>query len=171
MGDECVRISLMITYIIPGYSPHNKAWAEEVAKRLRLNGEIRPVFWEHWNDPENKFKPKEKANLLVRHAKGDKVNIIAKSIGTLVASEIVNQISQDINKVIFCGIPVNDIGSENSEFIKSQIKKLDDKIIIFQNVDDPHGSFEQVKSFGNVHLMPRNDHDYPYFEDFNKFLS
>lgn len=161
----------MITFILPGYSSHNKKWVEEVAKNLKIEGQLRPVFWEHWSDPEYKFKAKEKADLIVRHSKGESINIIAKSIGTLVASYIISNIPQNINKAIFCGIPINDIGSANAEFIKNQIKKLGDKLIIFQNKGDPHGSFEQVKDFGNVHSKPRNDHDYPFYEEFNSYLT
>lgn len=161
----------MVTFILPGYSLHNKEWGEEVAKNLKVEGEIRPVFWEHWSDPEYKFKPKEKADLLVRHTNGEAVNVVAKSIGTLVASYIINQIPDRINKVIFCGIPVNDIGPVNAEFIKGEIKKLGDKAIVLQNEDDPHGSFDQVKDFGNVHSKPRNDHDYPFYEEFNNYLT
>ena len=161
----------MTTFILPGYSPHNKAWAEEVAKNLKVEGEIRPVFWGHWSDPEYKFKPKEKADLLVRHTKGEAVNIVAKSIGTLVASYIISQVPDRISKVIFCGIPVNDLGQENIDFIKKEIKKLGDKIVIYQNEDDPHGAFRQVKDFGKVYLKARADHDYPYYEEFNSYLT
>jgi predicted alpha/beta hydrolase family esterase len=161
----------MITFILPGYSVKNKAWLEETAMGLKVEGFVRPIFWEHWTDPDAKFDKKEKASLIARHAKGDKVNIIAKSIGTLVAALIIKEIPEQINKVILNGICVNDITPKQVEFIKSQIKKLGDKVIIFQNEADPHGTYDQVKDFGKVISKPRSDHNYPYYNEFNKFLS
>ncbi|MEK7550742.1 MAG: hypothetical protein AAB535_03080 [Patescibacteria group bacterium] len=90
----------MITLILPGYSSNNKTWAQEVAEGLTLEGQIRPIFWEHWDDPTQKFNASEKANLLIKHSKGDKINIMAKSIGTLVAAYIIEKIPKQINKVI-----------------------------------------------------------------------
>ena len=161
----------VVTYILPGYSPRNKDWAEEVAKNLKVEGQVRPVFWEHWTDPEYKFRPKEKADLLARHAKGESINIVAKSIGTLVASYIIDLVPNKINKAIFCGIPVNDIGTKDTDFIKAQIKNLGDKIVIYQNENDPHGAFGQVKDFGKVYLKAGSDHDYPYYEEFDSYLT
>src|SRR3989338_7613047 len=98
----------MITLILPGYSAHNKSCAEDTADSLKIEGQIRPVFWDHWTDETQKFDPKEKAILAAKHSRGDKVNIIAKSIGTLVAAHIANEIPNQINKIILCGIPISD---------------------------------------------------------------
>jgi pimeloyl-ACP methyl ester carboxylesterase len=163
----------MITFILPGYSLKNKEWLEECAMSLKVEGTIRPVFWEHWNDPDEKFKPKEKASLIARHAKGDKVNIIAKSIGSLVAAYIIEQIPDQINKVIICGIPLTDL-KEGEDIIKV-LETLDPaKIICFQNEFDPHGSFTEVRAFLpekiKVVSKERSDHHYPYYTEFNEFL-
>ncbi len=166
----------MITFILPGEAPHNKEWLEECAMSLKVEGFVRPIFWEHWTDPDTKFDKKEKAILIARHTKGDKINIIAKSIGSLVAAYIIEQIPDQINKVIINGIPLNDIGETAKETIKKAIAGLDkNKVICFQNVNDPHGSFAEVKKFlpGGVSLVsePRSDHHYPYYTEFNKFLA
>jgi pimeloyl-ACP methyl ester carboxylesterase len=164
----------MITFILPGYSPSNKEWLEECAGSLKVEGTIRPIFWEHWEDPDVKFQPKEKASLIARHTKGDKINIIAKSIGTLVATYIIEQIPNQINKVIVCGIPLGDIKGQEA-VIKKVLGSLDrGKIICFQNENDPLGSFAEVRKFlpPEIKLIskPRSDHSYPYYSEFNNFL-
>lgn len=166
----------MLTFILPGYSSKNKEWLEESAMSLRVDGYIRPIFWDHWDDPDQKFDVKEKANLISRHTKGDKLNIIAKSIGSLVVSYIIEQIPTQINKVIVCGIPLHDITVSEKETIKKALGSLDkDKLICFQNAGDPHASFAEVKRFLPVGTKlisePRADHSYPFYAEFNKFLT
>lgn len=160
----------MVTFVLPGYSSGNQQWAEDVAHKLKVDGDIRPIFWDHWRDEGAHFDPKEKARVLSHLAPNLFVNIVAKSVGTLVASYMIENIPEQVKKVIFCGIPVNDLSEEEIELIKSTVKKLGDKLIIYQNESDPHGSFERVKDFGKVILKPRSDHEYPYFEEFNEFL-
>jgi predicted alpha/beta hydrolase family esterase len=161
----------MVTFILPGYSSHNQDWIDAVAKNLKLEGEIRPIYWDHWQDESQSFKPVEKARLLSDLAPNQIVNIVAKSVGTLVAANMIEAIPEQIKKVVFCGIPVNDLSSDEIELIKKTIRDSGDKIICYQNENDPHGSFAQVKDFGKVISKPASDHEYPYYEDFNKFLS
>lgn len=161
----------MQTLILPGYHSKNQIWVDEVAKKLRFDGIIRPFYWAHWKDESSKFDSQEKALLIVKHIKEDKINIIAKSIGTLVTCLVWQLIPEKINKMILCGIPVNDIDSGSSDLIKKCIGSDRERFIGFQNVNDPLGEFVKVKDFGNIKLKERSDHEYPYFDDFNKFLA
>lgn len=142
---------------------------------LKVEGFVRPIFWNHWEDPEKSFRPREKADLIARHSKGEKLNIIAKSIGSLVASYIIEEIPGQINKVIICGIPLNDISDAEKQTIKKALESLNkEKLICFQNANDTHGNFTQVKKFLPVGVKlvsePRSDHHYPYYSEFNQFL-
>jgi hypothetical protein len=64
------------------------------------------------------------------------------------------------------------------EILKSALKLVSpENIICFQNEEDPHGDFEQAKKFlsdVNPEILiiskPRSDHEYPYFDDYKKFL-
>lgn len=166
----------MITFILPGFSIKNKEWLEETAKQIKTEGYVRPIFWDHWDDPSQKFDAKEKADLISRHSKGDKINIIAKSIGCLVAAYIIEKIPTQINKVILCGIPINDITEDEKESIKKVLAGLDfKKLICFQNANDPHGRYQEVKSYlsegTKVISKDRSDHDYPYFPEFEDYLT
>ena len=161
----------MQTLILPGYSSKNKAWADSIKDHLLVEGMIRPIYWAHWNDESIVFDAKEKADLLVKHTKGDNINIIAKSVGTLVSAYMFNLMRERINKIILCGIPVNDLNELDLELVRGFAKEASGRILIIQNIHDPHGNYELVKNFGNVVSKDRNDHDYPYLDDFNNFLT
>lgn len=168
----------MVTFVLPGYSLQNRRWAEETAKGLNLDHETRPVFWNHWDDPDKKFDPKEKVRLIVDTARENSINIIAKSVGTLVASHIISQVPGRIVKVIFCGIPLNDFNEEDKEVLRNTLRSFPaEKVICFQNEDDPHATFAQVRDFlaktnAGIQLVskPAADHEYPYYKEFGEFL-
>lgn len=168
----------MITVILPGYSVHNKDWALITSNSLNLGHEVRPVLWEHWDNPDMPFDAKDKAQEIIQVAMKDSINIIAKSIGTLVASYIIDVIPDRIEKVILCGIPLNDMMEEHIQVEREALKSFDsEKIICFQNEDDPHGSFDQVKDFLakvnqriKIISKPASNHEYPYYSEFEEFL-
>jgi pimeloyl-ACP methyl ester carboxylesterase len=171
-------MAFMVTVILPGYSIHNKEWLEETAQKIGTDGEIRPIYWEHWTDPDSKFDAKEKARLLDGVAGKRVVDIIAKSIGTFVAGYIIEKSPEKIRKVILNGICLTDLGDDEKEILKSALKLISpENIICFQNEEDPHGDFEQAKKFLSdvdpeivIVSKPRDDHEYPYFEEFGDFL-
>ncbi len=168
----------MVTFILPGYSVKNKEWLEDTAKNIKVDGLIRAIHWDHWTDTEQKFDVEEKAKLISGLSKQKEINIVAKSIGTLVASYVIKNNFEQIMKVIFCGIPLTDLTQQNKETMKDNLKDFPvDKIIVFQNDEDPHGSFAEVQEFlrginPNIKIVskPGEDHNYPYYEDFQKFL-
>jgi predicted alpha/beta-hydrolase family hydrolase len=168
----------MVTLILPGFSVKNKEWSEEVSKSLNLEGEIRPIYWDHWTDPNKKFNAKSKARILSDISKNKVVNIIAKSIGTLVASYIIEKIPMQIGKVVLCGIPLNDLDDTDREDMTRILKNFPEgKIVCIQNSNDPLGKLEDVKLFMSsvnpkieVIEKERNDHVYPYSSDFRRFL-
>lgn len=168
----------MVTIIIPGYSAYNRQWVESVASGVRSDGEIRPIYWGHWDDPSIKFDPKEKAHLLDSVSGKRVVDIIAKSLGTLVAAYLIEKSPEKIRKVILNGICLNDIGEEEKEVIKNALKKIPkENILILQNDEDPHGTYDMVKNFlsefGNdikIISKHRADHEYFYQDDFDGFL-
>lgn len=165
----------MQTVILPGYSEKNKEWVSECANALTIEGIIRPVSWDHWQDPEAVFDAKEKGWLVARHARSEEINIVAKSIGTLIASFVIDAIPTQVKKVILLGIPLKDLTSEDkTRFLKGISLISPDQIICFQNDSDPHGNYNEVRDFlpdkFNLVKKVASTHEYPYYEDFNKFL-
>ncbi|HJY98855.1 MAG TPA: alpha/beta hydrolase [Patescibacteria group bacterium] len=168
----------MVTFVLPGYSLHNKKWAEECAAELKLDHEIRPVFWNHWDDPSHVFDPKEKVRLIVDTARENQINILAKSVGTLIASHIIEKVPDRIQKVVLCGIPINDLNEDDKEVYRRVFRNFPaEKVVCYQNTDDPHGTITQIKEFLakinqdiKVIEKDRADHEYPYYKDFGEFL-
>lgn len=170
----------MVTIIIPGYSAHNKKWLEETASKVKTSiksdSEIRPIYWGHWTDPNVRFDPKMKANLLDNISGKRVVDIIAKSVGILVASYLIQKSPEKIRKVIFNGVPLDAIDENEKELIKNAVRKIPSKnIICFQNDEDPHGGTDLVKKFFSgidiqIVSKPRNDHEYFYLDEFGNFL-
>lgn len=157
--------------ILPGFSDTNKEWVDGVAQNLKVSETIRPFYWMHWSDSNSKFDVEEKAQLIVKHIKGDRIKIIAKSIGTLIALKLLSLIPDQVEKIVLCGLPINDLKPEEVEFVKMMSVNNKDKVTIIQNSNDPHGTFEQVKDFGDVFLKESDNHEYPYFEEFGVVLN
>lgn len=168
----------MVTVILPGYDAHNKEWLEETAEKINLECEIMPIYWEHWIDTGKRFNPEEKARLIGGVIGMQIFDIIAKSIGTLAAAYLIQRGPEKVNKVILNGICLNDLNENDKEIIKAALKLIPaEKIICYQNEEDPHGNFDQAKNFLSginseivIILKPGDNHEYPYFEEFHNFL-
>src|SRR6266478_1786851 len=98
----------MKTIILPGYSHKNKDWALEVQENIP-DSEV--YEWEHWSDVNIRFNAKEEAQRIKNLIGESEVNIIAKSIGTMVIMMTLKEIK--INKIILCGVPVNDLNEDD----------------------------------------------------------
>src|SRR3989344_486476 len=166
----------MKTVILPGYSPHNRDWAIDIKKKLKLDHEVLVHEWRHWSGLGSLSANYEVGKILEKVGK-DKVNIIAKSVGTRVALQLLVKIPKQISKVILCGIPTKGEG----ETAKKNYAPLADfsptRILVFQNTKDPFAKYKDIKKFiGSINPKikiiekPRSDHHYPYPEDFQKFL-
>lgn len=150
----------------------------ETAKQLKLDHDVRPVLWEHWKDPSTKFDEQVVADDILSILSDNQINIVAKSIGTLVASHLIQKTPDKIQKIIFSGIPLNDINDKAKREIKQALLKLSEsKILCFQNDKDPHGSGAQIKEFlaeinPDIRLIVKSgsDHEYPYYSEFLEFL-
>lgn len=157
----------MKTIILPGYSLHNKEWAEEVGGTVH--------YWRHWSKGGS-FSLGYEVGKILEEVKTDKVNLIAKSVGTMVAMSILQKIPGQVKKIILCGIP--SVSEERLELFQTALKNFPpENIIVFQNSHDPFATFTEVKRFmekinPQIKVMekPAETHDYPYFADFEKFL-
>jgi hypothetical protein len=89
----------MQTLILPGYSASNKEWVDETAKNLKVEGVIRPFYWMHWSDENSKFDIQEKAELIAKHLRGEKANIVAKDEGLEVAYVLKSLLPDQIQSI------------------------------------------------------------------------
>ncbi len=157
------------TIILPGFSVSNREWAYDLKEKL---GDMSIIVheWRHWQEGGSLALYYELDKILKKVAK-EKINILAKSVGTRVAMNLIQKIPKQINKVILCGIPSL---SEAYNYLSNFPAR---KVIVFQNTKDPLGNFSEVEEFIHrinkdikVVEMPRNDHSYPYPSEFSKFL-
>lgn len=167
----------MNTIVLPGYSSKNKDWLDE----LRQKSDIKPldtIEWAHWKgeNPDPNWIKSEVAKIISSYA-NQKVNVIAKSLGTLIAMNVLNQKLDIFNKIILCGIPINDFESGDAESYEILEKLPSNKIICIQNNNDFHGNLDQIRKLLNsvnpdIQLISKEsaDHNYPYYEDFRSFL-
>jgi hypothetical protein len=75
-------------------------------------------------------------------------------------------------------VPLNDLTDEDKNHYTALVSIPTNDILVIQNENDNHGTFAEVESF--IHTInpqiqivsrPRDDHDYPYPEDFKAFLA
>lgn len=166
----------MKTIIIPGYSISNKGWAEETVNRLGgINNSTTVYYWKHWTD--SKTPVLKNAKEIINQIRKCKTNVIAKSIGTLAMAYILPEIKDLVNKIILCGLPLNDISEKDREIYKTLSTFDAAKILVIQNSDDKHCTFEEAKKFlksinPEIKIISKDSdtHDYPYFKEFSDFL-
>jgi predicted alpha/beta hydrolase family esterase len=167
----------MRTLILPGYSEHNRSWAEDISKELTSNGLTTQVhYWDHWKNKGNLSIKKEINNILSEMGK-EKINLIAKSVGVMVSLNLIPQISDQVGKVVLCGI-ASVSGKRRKKLLENVLDLIsDDRILCIQNKKDSFVPYEKAKRFYHsvnpklkVIEKPRNDHNYPYPEEFVKFL-
>lgn len=89
----------MQTLILPGISKDDKNWVDETVKSIKSKDIIRPFYWMHWTDETSIFNPQEKAELIAKHLRGEKANIIAKDEGLEVANILKNLIPEQITSI------------------------------------------------------------------------
>jgi pimeloyl-ACP methyl ester carboxylesterase len=169
----------MKTLILPGFSPKNKEWALDTKSYLdKMNEEVEVIAWKHWEQgsTEEGWIERE-ADKIAGSIDGTSVNIIAKSIGTVVTMVILNSHTELVNKLILCGIPLRDLSNQDRLYYEPLKLFPVHKLLCLQNEADNHGGYSDVSEF--VHTLnpaisikscDRADHEYPYSEIFTSFL-
>lgn len=157
--------------ILPGFSLKNKAEADAIASALEnLNQEVYLHTWQHWENPNVLWNPSEEVEKIkVRIT--EPYSIVAKSIGTLIAAELVSLYQPE--KVILMGIPINDMSPQELNYYNN-VKQLKNLLVI-QNKYDTHGSATQVDALltdVQYKLLTKesSDHSYPYVDEIISFL-
>jgi len=164
------------TIILPGFSVSNKEWADKTAKGFaKQKIESKVHNWRHWVGEQ--ISPRDQIEDIVEQIGGDKINILAKSVGTYVLSLLIPRIKNQIGKIVLCGIPINDLSEDDLEKYRGLSDINSENIICFQNSTDSHGSYDQIKDFlknisSEIEVIskPGGSHDYPYTQDFIEFL-
>ncbi len=168
----------MLTIIIPGFSIKNKDWAEETKNSLDAGLAPEVIYFKHWETgqfEENWIE--NETDRIINTYRGQQINIIAKSIGTAVAMNVVKTNKENSNKVILCGIPMLDFTPGTDEYYAPLANVNTDNFLIIQNENDSHGAYPAAEKFIHsinpdlkIVVKPRSDHEYPYWDEFKEFL-
>src|SRR3990167_933371 len=86
------------TIILPGYSKHNREWAEDIKSQMNLHYSVVVHEWMHWAN--GGFNLARELKQIKKEIGSDSVNIIAKSVGVFVTLNLMEQIASQVNKVI-----------------------------------------------------------------------
>ncbi len=169
----------MKTILLPGFSLQNRDWAEEVRDQIGKRVGLEIHYWPHWQTGEaiEGWKEREVERFLNETGK-EKVNVIGKSIGTLVAVMALNKNIEIVNKIVLCGVPVYDLRPGDGDNYQVLARLRPGRVMVIQNEKDNHGSFDDVaKMMASISQniltvsRPREDHHYPYAPDFENFLA
>lgn len=163
--------------ILPGFSLRNREWANEVKDKIEMKTDKRVLVheWRHWSKDAPSLNPLFEIEQILKEIENeDYVEIIAKSVGTMICAKLMEKFSPE--KIILCGIPT--VSDKRLVVMNKSISKYPaDNIIVFQNSNDPFASFKEVKEFVNkinkkikVVEKQSSDHHYPYWDDFISFL-
>jgi predicted alpha/beta hydrolase family esterase len=166
----------MNTIILPGYSVHNRDWAEEMKSLMGLDHEVIVHCWKHWMS--GSFSLKRELEKIKEEIGDEKINIIAKSVGVFVALNLIPKISSQVNKIILCGI-ASVANEDRKALVESMLSMVSvENILCIQNENDKFVKFSDAEKFYHsvepklkVVSKPRSDHNYPYPEDIKEFLS
>ncbi len=137
------------------------------------------IDWKHWEtDQKEPNWIEAEAQRIITRSGNKPVNLLAKSIGTAVAMTVLAKKPELVNKIVLCGIPLSDLQPEDLEIYRPLETFPANRITVFQNDTDPHGSFQLVNRFicdinPNIGIikMERSDHEYPFSKQFERFLS
>lgn len=171
--------TFMETLIIPGYSLKNKDWAESLKNSFDPIYPTKINYYPHWQVPEvDKNWLNKEVEKIVKGFSNQKINILAKSVGSIIAMKVLALNPDMFNKIILCGIPFEDFLPGDNKLYEALKSLPIERILIVQNENDNHGSFLKVENLIHqinpeikVISMPRDDHEYPYPNEFLSFFS
>ena len=164
--------------ILPGNSPEHERWLNEAANAFEpFFDEIHAVHYRHWQTgaPEVDESYEIEALRSLSMDMSDSV-ILAKSVGTVIATRAISEDILRPRNTVFLGLPITNslFGTSLEEYGLQNIVPL----TIVQNTNDPYGSFTDVRDFltkigaTQVALIeaPGQTHDYEDYEQYSGLL-
>lgn len=158
-------------FYLPGKAKYNRSEMYEVCNFLKGVGvDIKEVPWLEWNT--SKFdlqKELDRITKLIANI-NEEYGVIAKSFGTFIAIKLIKEFPHRFSRLIFLGIPYNDLGLNDQIEYSHILKNFEGKITVIQNDRDPHGSPDSVRGllkgvdYKEI-ILPANNHEYKYFQD------
>ncbi|BCX13638.1 MAG: hypothetical protein KatS3mg085_170 [Candidatus Dojkabacteria bacterium] len=139
----------MLNLILPGHSTRNREELKSISSFLSEKDlEVTAHEWLHWQDETLKFDMDSEIELVLSEIKGrDKVGIIAKSIGTRVAVNLLDVMQFEPVYLLLMGLPIKRATEKTRNLYLPRLKNYSGKIFVVQNEKDPLGSIQDVQNF------------------------
>ena len=164
--------------ILPGNSPEHERWLNEATNAFEpFFDEIHAVHYRHWQTgaPEVDESYEIEALRSLSMDMSDSV-ILAKSVGTVIASRAISEDILRPRNTVFLGLPITNplFSTSLEEYGLQNITPL----TIVQNTNDPYGSFAVVQAFmakigatqATLVETPGQTHDYEDYEQYSSLL-
>lgn len=159
----------MLHLYLPGYSLKNKLEATNIVEKLTHNSqEVYLHEWLHWQDSSIEFDLETETEIVISEIKGiENFGIIAKSIGTLVALNVLSKLNLKAKYLILLGIPLN-IAQKYPDLYLN-LNMYSQKTYSIQNKRDEYGLRTEVSKFLSKqsfeeYTVDSDNHRYDYPE-------
>jgi len=162
--------------ILPGNSARHKQWLRDAQTALApFFDTILVLEYRHWESSDNKTNLEYEVNAAKELVSGWKEYVVlAKSIGTVIATVAHQEGKLAAESYVFLGLPLPLIKDDAGFY--PQLQALQN-VIIFQNSHDPFGSSNAVGEYiasGKANMavieVPGSTHDYVDFVTYASHL-
>lgn len=162
----------MNALVLGGMSPRHREWVRQVAEALKPHfEEVSLLDYQHWDSSESEMDLEYEISRAAELCQGlDSYVVVAKSIGTVVATLAISRALLAPEYCVFMGFPLKVVVSEVTE-METALPNLPPTHFI-HNEQDPLGSADTVKAYIEAHAPERYDflvarggtHDYVDFK-------
>ena len=133
--------------ILPGNSPAHQRWLNDAARALEpFFDEIYPIAYRHWTTGAPEVDETYEIELLrTLDVTTADVAVLAKSVGTVIATRAIAENILRPRETVFLGVPITNplFGTSLEEYGVQTIVPL----TIVQNDRDPYGSYADIVAF------------------------
>jgi hypothetical protein len=168
---------MLFSIYLPGYSNENQEDLEAISRKFRKK-EV-PHYarhWDHWYEgglPFDLERELDQLTTIMKTLKNPDYALIGKSIGSLVAVNLITKLPKSPKLIVLMGVPLSMLKPEDLEQYKSALKNPDYRKVIVQNAGDPYGGEKELQSMlgdvikqnsVDVMIPEGKDHKYNYPE-------
>lgn len=161
--------------IAPGNSARHKEWAEKLRDYfLDTYDEVYVHYYRHWERNEPEADVEYEITALQEKVGDESVDVIAKSIGTVILSFAIHQGAIKPHISLLLGVPFKILSERNYDL--PNLLSNYNTISVVQNSSDPMGSFADVREYFSdlahikVYEHEGDTHDYLDFQQMKDIL-
>ncbi|MFW6214497.1 MAG: hypothetical protein ACOC45_00995 [Alkalispirochaetaceae bacterium] len=172
----------MRVLILPAFLSEDRSELEVLCRTVEAAGfSCDPHRWAHWENPGVGWSNRREIELLeerIRSYGGDPFAIVAKSVGTYVACQLMvghPELLEQVHHLLLLGIPLKDTHHVEVGVYPAALTRYRGRITVIQNSDDPLARATQIDSLltgskARLIVKERSEHAYPYHQEVAELL-